>query len=162
MYPCCWRCSRHPVSWAEPKLLASWYCRAAYWRKIWCSSRYKVASRPITPRTPYPAPLSPGTVVWQREYAEQTWHPSTLQHLCSDLDEMQQLQPAFECKKWLRRRSWTKHYIKNLELNWKNVNILFLIADFFETHFSISSVCYICLVSYESYGGVCREPWTMP
>ena len=32
-------------------------------RKRWCNSRCKVASRPITPRTPYPAPLSPGTVV---------------------------------------------------------------------------------------------------
>ena len=78
--------------------------------------------------------LSSTSITWNcrvtKRMCRETWHPSTLQHLCSDLDEMQQLQPAFECKNWLRRRSWTKHYIKNLELNWKNVNILFLIADF--------------------------------
>ena len=78
--------------------------------------------------------LSSTSIPWNcrvtKRMCRETWHPSTLQHLCSDLDEMQQLQPAFEYKKWLRRRSWTKHYIKNLELNWKNVNILFLIADF--------------------------------
>ena len=77
--------------------------------------------------------LSSTSIPWNcrvtKRMCRETWHPSTLQHLCSDLDEMQQLQPAFECKKWLRS-SWTKLYIKNLELNWKNVNILFLIADF--------------------------------
>jgi len=68
--PFCWRCSRHPVFWAEPKLLASWNRPAAYWRKRWCSLWCKVMSRPITPRTPYSAPQPPWTVVWQGEWAE--------------------------------------------------------------------------------------------
>ena len=35
---------------------------------------------------------------WLKRMCRETRHPSTLQRLCLDLDEMQQLQPGFECR----------------------------------------------------------------